>query len=413
MRMIIFILAFSMPIDWFEPTGATLRELGAKPANIVIVFLSLLVVADYIANTRKSLRVDKDNLILLAIFVLGTLAFTINLALNWSPSYYTRSALFQFLSQGLLLLVFIGSIPMIAAVFSIRTYQEKFAKYLIVSTYIYLVVYYMELAGVVNHQSWPLTLFRTSFGDIARPTALSSEPSYFGVYAAMLIPIILIVSDRKIEKIFLISLLAIAAIITNGKTFYLIILITILFYFIYKIELKRKFIYTIPVLIFSLFIFYQIFALGTFNFDRNLSSVMRIGSSHLALNVIASEYGLTGIGFGQFHFFFLPEHAPTYLLRSAEAVNQFSQFWDSRASTFNLFLRIGVEAGLLSFALVCIFIHLAFKKLVAVGDKFGNVGFVLLSSSVGFLLTQDTYLYPPLLLSIAISQRNITGKYGK
>jgi hypothetical protein len=136
--------------------------------------------------------------------------------------------------------------------------------------------------------------------------------------------------------------------------------------------------------------------------QENLSTVMRIGSTRLALNVAAKGYWFTGIGFGQFQFFYTEKYAPAFLFTSDEAVTQMSGAGESRGSTYNLFVRLLVETGVLGILLFLFLLYRAIRIVRRHFSPFALFGLLLVTGSVGFLCTQDSYFYPPLAVGLAI-----------
>jgi hypothetical protein len=157
-----------------------------------------------------------------------------------------------------------------------------------------------------------------------------------------------------------------------------------------------------PLVMFAAVVGCGVFFIQTYsvlNVEENLSSTMRLGSSLLAANVARAGYGLTGIGFGQFHFFYQDRFAPDFIFLSREALDQMNPEVDNRASTFNVYLRVLVETGIAGFLLLigCLS-RLWFARIPE------SVGFVsvIFAGALGFLMTQDTYFYPPLVFAAAL-----------
>jgi hypothetical protein len=148
--------------------------------------------------------------------------------------------------------------------------------------------------------------------------------------------------------------------------------------------------------------FYVIISNSTFDMQENLSSVLRLGSTVLALNVARDGYAITGIGFGQFHFLFRPQFAPSFLLISAVADDQFSSSIGFRASTYNIYVRILLETGFIGLILLLWILYRIMKSARNDPRPGTYFGMLLLAGSLGFLLTQDSYFFPPLVVGLAI-----------
>jgi hypothetical protein len=136
-----------------------------------------------------------------------------------------------------------------------------------------------------------------------------------------------------------------------------------------------------------------------FDVRENLSSAMRFGSTLTSLNVALAGYGITGVGFGQFHFMFQQRFMPPFLLFSQEALTQMASTAEHRTSTFNLFTRYWVETGIAGLALFLGLLAYLFRLARRNPGQRALVGSLMLGSSLGFLVTQEPYCYPPLILA--------------
>jgi hypothetical protein len=129
---------------------------------------------------------------------------------------------------------------------------------------------------------------------------------------------------------------------------------------------------------------------------------MRIGSNLLAFNVAFEGYGILGAGIGQFHFLYKPEYAPDFLFFSQEAISQFYGNSESRASSYNLPLRLLVETGLVGLIIYFIIIKNYIYYTRNSIDKVSHIGLSFIAGSVGFLMTQDSYCLPSLAFGMAL-----------
>jgi hypothetical protein len=240
-----------------------------------------------------------------------------------------------------------------------------------------------------------------------RPTALMSEPSYYGVFAALFgMPLMMMEHYNKYSYRILGLLIIISAFVINAKTMFIVMFFQVIFFWY---QTKRKIIsfkLMLGLLVFVIAAISMTLTQKPFDVEGNMSSAMRLGSSILALNLAADGYGLLGVGIGQFHFHYKEEFAPNFLLFSNEAQNQFELNSDGRASTFNQFIRFLIETGLIGFLIYLDVIRRAFKRLWLRKDSISQFSLLLLSGSIGFLMTQDTYFYPPMLLSLALAFSN-------
>lgn len=411
-RAYIFVMLLLLPMDWFSPTGLTLREFGAKPATPLLVFGGIIIVfARPLSSFRLGSSMRTAGFCLGVVAITGSCAFLLNLGLAWSEFGTRKDPTTQFMGQGVLFIFFIVAVLAHADFFRQKRWRDYAVSVIPVVLAIHLAVILMEASGLLSTRSGWLSLFRTQNGMfIERPSGLMSEPSYFGAFAALYgIPLLLLMGKKHRVYCWAMATTAFAiAIGIRGKT---IVPVTIcelvaLVWFrgLAKLRLKH-FVATAVVAVASLLL---IVAGSALDLRDNLSSVMRIGSTQLAMNVAASGYGATGIGFGQFHFFYRDEFAPHYMLISEEARDQMSTSADSRASTYNFFVRLLVETGLIGLLGFLACLYGLFQR--AKGDDQSSTlfGILLCAGSCGFLCTQDTYFYPPLVVGLALILGRVT-----
>lgn len=390
-----------MPIDFFSPTANVLREAGAKPFNLfVILFLFFHVVFLGKIFSNKLQNKVNVNKYLLGILAFGTVAFLINFFLYDYPSN-ERTPAYQFFTQFSMFLMFIFVYQALTIIFSKPLLREYVLQLIPVAVFIHLLFIILELYEFLPEV---LLLFRGDAGLFVRQSGLMSEPSYFGTFAGLYaIPLMFFnKSNKTINGLMFFALIFISLII-EAKTFAIVFASQLLYLlFVMKYRRSLKTLITILVFIFIGTAYYLIVDLQALNLEENLSSIMRLGSSHLAFNVATSGYGFLGIGFGQFHFFYTSLFSPDYLLLSKEALDQMANVNDSRASTFNLPLRIFVETGVGGLLLFLMLFYQIFSSFHKSKDPVTQVGLLFLVGSLGFLLTQDTYCLPSLAFSLAL-----------
>lgn len=398
-KIVLFLLIFLIPIDWFAPTGNLLAEAGSKPSNVFFI-LAFLFTLIFHRNFLKKINASIINsaLIILTLSIFGML---INISNGWSDFNYYKNPLVQFFNQSLMLIVFFLSIATVSYILE-QSKNYNILNFVTIAAFLHLAIFMAEFSNLISDKNSWLTYFRVDEGAIERATGLMSEPSYFGTAAALLgFPLIFINDSFRYKYIrILIGLtLIIFSFIVNAKTILLVLLFQTLIFLLYrKISIK---IYAF-LLIGTFFAYNLIASTQVLNTEENISSAIRLGSSHLALNVILNGYGITGIGIGQFHYFYLPEYAPSYLTSFSGAYEYFGSDIQSRASTYNIFLRFFIETGFLG---LFIFINFIKNQInFAMKNKTINseIGLYLIAGSIGFLMTQDTYSYPPLILGLAL-----------
>lgn len=402
LALIILILT---PVDFFFPSANLLREAGAKPLNLfIILFLFIYILITGKVHPRELKYKIHINRYLYSILFFGTFAFFFNIFYFDYP-LSNRTPEFQFFSQFLMFFLFILVFNSLKFILSNTEIRLLILKILPLAVFIHLSIFILEYLNIYNPDNPSfLRFFRNSAGLIDRASGLMSEPAYFGTFAGLFIfPLLLLCRQKRALNLIMAFALAFFSVTIQAKTFFIVILMQVLYFILgLKKSFKIKIISGFLILILLIAGLYIVNTSLVFNVDENLSSAMRLGSNLLALNVATSGYGLLGIGFGQFHFFYTPEFSPNFLMFSKEALDQMNNVNDSRASTFSLPLRILVETGIFGFITSVMLIYGLFKKFHISKDPVTQLGMFFIFGSIGFLLTQDSYCLPSLALGLAL-----------
>lgn len=394
----IFLVLLLLPIDWLSSTGFLLREFGAKPANILLTIGGLygltLVRPPSIRYRRVENIVFK---ILIALMLLNIFAFLLNNVFGWSDIPSNRSPFFQFISQTLLVCASFIAVIGNARILSKINFGQILVRELPFVAAIHFFIWVLEFLFPEYLQNL-LVPFRIDGLLTERPSGFMSEPSYYGVMASIFgLPFII---SNCFQGRLWIRLLGFAlissAIYIGAKTAIIVACAQIIFILFF--EKRGRLIAFFAFLGFGLAAIYFIQNRGAIDVENNLSSSMRLGSANLAVNLAGTGVALTGIGAGQFHFMYREQYAPDYLLLSQEALSQMDPEAMGRASTYNLPLRLLVEFGVVGFALI----FLGLWCLIKSPDEVNSLPYLLLFGALGFLLTQDTYFYPPLVFACAL-----------
>lgn len=402
---LIFLILLLLPIDWFAPTGNLFRELGAKPAILVLV---VIAVTAFSTSTLTNNKIPRTICLEFSLILfLSTIGFSINFFINTSHFNYFKNPIVQLFAQSSIFMLFFFAIIFITKYCKNTNRRLRFAQLLPWATGVHLTVYLLQSIGLLDdHENW-LSMFRNDGRIIERATGLMSEPSYYGTFAALFgMPLLLMkYFNSRISKAVGLAVL-LSALVINAKTMFIVIAFQLFIfnYFIGFDTKKASFWLVIILIIVAAFIVNE--SQRPLDIENNLSGIMRLGSSVLGLNVALDGNGLIGVGIGQFHFYYRREFSPAFLLISDEAQAQFQITAEHRASTYNLFIRLLVETGFIGLILFVDIIRRALKNAEASADTATQFGVLLISGSVGFLMTQDTYFYPPLALGLALAFSN-------
>jgi len=404
--ILLLVILVLLPIDWFAPTGLLLREAGAKPLNLFLLICMLALCVGgkpvFFARVYPSISLQTY---LAGIVFCGTVAFLINIAFMPSVPLSDRSQVFQYISQTVMLLLFMAGLQTLIYFFGDTAMRQRVMGLLPLAASLHLLFYALEGLQIFS-QGAPgmLALFRNEQGLIDRPSGLMSEPSYYGTFAAMYaIPLVIFGGQHKIlKRILAIALLA-TALLIHAKTLFVVLGAQLLYLATARKSPTMRAMFGTILVAVVLAVIYMIMNGATPNLDENLSSIMRLGSNVLALNVATEGYGLIGVGTGQFHFMYRPEFAPDYLFLSQEAVDQIYEVSGRRASTFNWPLRLLVESGLPGLFLASLMLLRVFWSLRRTTDRITQTGLCFVAGSLGFLMTQDTYALPSLAFGLALA----------
>jgi len=405
LRFYVLLVLVLLPLDYFAPTAAVFREFGAKPATLLLTLGGVCGLC--FVRSRRSAGNSFEFaafIVFAAWLALGFLAALTNFMAGWSEGHSDRSPLGQLLAQAAIVgvcgIAVIGNIRLTVA-FPVL---PLVARYLPPVVLFHLAIFGLNAAGVLSDSALPLSLFRVGVVEnIRRPTALFTEPSYFGTFAATYGTALLCLSVSPGRKLFY-ALLALALFVSSiaigAKTFVVVLGAQALYYVLHRTRsLASALAGALVLSIVSVCAIYFIVTYSALDVRENLSSADRLGSAVLATNVALHGYALPGIGFGQFHFLYRDQFAPDFLFLSRGASLALSSDADFRASTYNFYLRVLLETGLTGFIIFAI----AIKKLWDVPLS-GNLAFVaaIFAGALGFLMTQDTYFYPPLVFATAL-----------
>jgi hypothetical protein len=394
-------------MDWFGPTGALLREAGAKPAIPLMVLASIVIFGARYGSIVTSLPVSSWRLVcrFFGIFACGVMAFVLNLIFDWSRFGEAKNPVTQFITQAALFLLTPLLIAMHAELFRNRRWSSYIVSLIPWAAGIHLVVVALDVIGAFRFDRLPLSMFRTgSEAASMRVAGMFSEPSYFGTMAALYgIPLLFASpAHSRRRNVALALLLFAAALYTGGKT---VVPVAICGFLGFSWYSKTRF-FTLRNVIIGLVVasvtIGVVISRSALNVQDNLSSAMRFGSTLTSINAALAGYGILGVGFGQFHFMFLQKYMPNFLLISEEAISQMASTADHRASTYNLFTRYLIETGVTGLLLFLA----SWRDLYKIARNDRNLasltGVLLISTSLGFLFTQDPYCYPPLIFGAAM-----------
>lgn len=412
-HVLLLILLVLMPIDSFAPGAALLREFGGRPFNLILM---AVIVVSAIIRPREwfNYRWDRAEftpyVLIFAGLGISTVFFLVNEIQHIAIASAQRTPIYSFISQ---LSVFFTAILFILF---LRRFCELYrhvmmsalpkiflwvaAVHLFFFAVQFLLINGLDIVPVTALLNW----IRVDAGTM-RPFGLMSEPSYWGAFVAYIWPILFFCFDdgsvaRRLSRTCALLLIGTALFIGARTLIGIVFVQALILVLSSRINTLVKLILLIVCAaggMLGLILSTDIFAVSD-----NLSSAMRLGSTLLALNV-AGSYGLFGVGVGQFHYYFTPEFAPNFLLLSSEAANIFGDVSDFRASTFNFYVRLMVELGVIGMLGYMMLIVRAGRSILHLPELNMRRGLGLAYvGAMAFWLTQDSFLYSPALFFIAL-----------
>lgn len=413
-RIFIIFLAFLLPMDWFSPTGLLLREFGAQPVNVLVLMVGLILAPNALnRGWELQNKYFHGKLFLIGILMLiggGGLGFLFSLDFWDYPMTGHKNPYLQFVLQGALLACLPLAILVIRHYFANENLLNYFIKCMRWAAVAHLFFFSIDYFAMVSVHDWLFSMFRSGvYTPNIRLSGLFSEPSYYGFAVSIYLPFIYMgISQRSFSSKlfwFIVVIVSFVSLFMSGsRTGMVLILMQTL---VWSLLSRHYLLFKLTALGLLAGLVATKFNLITTN-KLDLSTIMRVGSVLLSINAAFDGWGLSGIGFGQFHFFYVPDYAPDFLFSSHEAKDYFKGIPEHRAHTFNLFTRLLLETGILGFIGWLLFIYaISLPKSGMLTELTHRDRFLFLSVVASFFLLscQDFYLYLPFyILVIVFSQ---------
>lgn len=405
-NILFFLLILFMPIDDFPLGKSLLREFGVRPVNFILLIFFLIYFL-YLFQ-KKNIIKEKFVISILFLILIVPINYIILIILDIANVVNGKPIFLQWFFQTLMMLW--GFISIFLWIFlskkmiKIKFFEKKTLSYILIVQLIFFYLHYFQFEWF-----YPILSFFQSKIDIFRGSGFSSEPSLWSSYLLLIVPLMLINVKNKKFILLIVFLSVTSGFLSESRSYMLIFLLQILIS-LFLFPTKKNHIFQFlsigsvaVVLIFSIY-FEDI--ISVFNIEESLSSLMRLGSTYTSILIILDHP--FGIGNGMFTAYY-PTYAPDFLLKSEEALKLINGEATFRASTYNLFTRIGAEYGLIFLILSLIFyinVNIQFLqhiKMATINKK--NIILVYLSfiGGTSFFFQQDQYGYQPGLFIIGFS----------
>jgi hypothetical protein len=246
----------------------------------------------------------------------------------------------------------------------------------------------------------------------SRPSGLATEPSLYAAWIALVWPLVLFYISKerrflpRVGAIVLLAALCITAYLSNARTIAAILVLQIAYYGTYFMRTRhgiRRF-RALVLLTACAAVIISVFARSLTSLtDTDMgSNISRVGSTITAVKV-AIAHPIFGVGIGQLRYFFA-QYAPDFALASDEILAYATGTTESRASSFNMFVRFMLEFGFAAGIVLCVLVVWPIIAAFRLRSPEPYLMYAVLSAigGVGFWLSQDQYGYEPAILSLAL-----------
>jgi len=309
------------------------RELGGHPFFLIYPFICFSL---FFYN---KITIKKSAIILIYILIISLIGFMSSY--HQYSEFANKFPISQLFFQSALFLI--GFTP----IFLNTTFKIK-EELIVKSSYYALIFVTVFLAIDLFEIIYDLPRFNENIflGSKGRnfPVGIFSEPSYVAVFYAIFLPLALY---RSRMRIIILSSLFFSILFFYGqiRTFFVIYSLTFSLLIYYRIKYSR-----LKVLFLSSFLFLFlciIFFLHTFDTVSSLSSAFRLGNAAAFLTYSFENTFFLGKGFGMSHFIYNDLNFNNSITNTEEFINAFSGLNEYRINTFNLWIRLFIEIGIL------------------------------------------------------------------
>jgi hypothetical protein len=310
-----------------------LRELGSRPFFLfVIPFIGYLIYR----NNALPINLTRFNIVL-SIYIFSFIGFLIY-GIDLTP-FGGKDPMFQFFAQGILFLLGFSAFVLSS---EIVIKEDLFIRVIRNAILINLIFISIDQMAMFLDFARPFQDIFYSKNVLERemPLGLFSEPSFFGAYFAILVPLYLY--KARLLKVLFVSIFCLAYFyIYKTRTFFIVFIPIMIYLFQIRYKSSFKILLAIPILMALLYI--ASVQLGIFSVEENLSSAYRLGNAYSYFIHALKNNIIFGYGFGSSHFIY-PNLEPIFgVLSSIEYNNMISGIGEERALVFNLWVRYRLE----------------------------------------------------------------------
>ncbi|MDB5970493.1 MAG: hypothetical protein JWQ90_2943 [Hydrocarboniphaga sp.] len=405
MNWILGLLLGLLIIDGFPAGADLLREFGSRPDNILLAAVGAFILVKRWLEQRDVLAVPHATFNRLLLLFLVVPLINVPIAIYCSPTSVDEVIGTWFKQYAMLVWACLSFYVWRDLLKSRSSYNVALTA--VVASAPALAMFYVELIAPDSPLMLAADVMR--FKEDARPSGFATEPSVYASWTLVIWPLALLVTNssptawiRWFARLFLLAMFA-SIYLCNARTAAGIGILQVLFYMSWAFRRGRIGVGTASGIVVTLAALpLVLIKLATVaDLQSNLSNIARIGST-VAGVLITADYPLFGVGIGQFKYF-LASYAPAF----ATVSDEISAWGDGsatfRASTFNLFVRLLCEFGVIAGGIAC---WLLARPLVRSFTRSRTLGQACVTLSAiggfGFWLMQDQYAYQPGIFAFAL-----------
>lgn len=392
-------------VDGFPAGADLLREFGSRPVNILLALAGIFLLLRRWLERNDSIAISVKVYWQLLSLILIIPLINVPIAILFSPVGMS-DVIGTWLKQYLMLVWACMSYHIWRSLLSEWTYN-RVAQVAVIASLPTLGMFYVEFVAPDSPAMVVVDFLRFKHDD--RPSSLATEPSMYASWTLVIWPLALLLAlsgtrqwSRCLAWIFLTIMLA-SIILCNARTAAGIGAFQLLFYVLWAVKRGRigpgTALGGLAMMALTPFVLIRLMTVA--DLQSNLSNIGRIGSTVAGISVTA-DYPLLGIGIGQFKYF-LAEYAPSF----AAASDEISAWGDGsasfRASTFNLFVRLVSEFGLLIGGIACWLLFRPLSRAFIWAQTPSQLCIALSAmGGFGFWMIQDQYAYQPAIFALAL-----------
>lgn len=394
-KYLVYMAIIFMPITSLMYNGKQLPSALSEISFVLWILTTLIFFFIKLLN-KENIKIPNNPSLMLLLIILSCMivGFVLNFNNIYAATYLEQTGISRYIiSIGSFLLCIMGYIALYN-ILLVENTIEILKTSIIISFFVAATYSLFEIGGGFLQISWMLDVMREIDNYIhpqqfvLRLRSICLEPSFFGVYASLVLPwIVYIISNGdKYKKIvystFMIYLFIMMILASSRQLYVMLLAELLLLAVVYKRHIynnKFKIIFMFCTSILSVCVVLMSIDFGDYNFDivnvinslsilEGESNLARYGGQATAFNIFIDN-PLFGIGYGQYAFRF-EEYMPNFAYQSDEFIGYLMQN-GRMPMVHGLYARLLAEIGVCGFVfwiLLWVILLIKLLKLYAFSD---------------------------------------------